>query len=465
MPLPQPSASSFAVDTQQAGFTIIEVLVTALITALLATAVATALISQTHASGDQRLRSEADTLADQAQDRLRGLSDQALTGMVGSSASSQSQTVNGVTFPGAASGPLQQASGKARGARSSIDYFNATTKVSWAEGVNSSTQSATATTLISRPVTGLLETSVTDPTGSGLAGVTVTATPPSGSAQTTPTDGSGCATLAGLSAGNYTVQVTKTGYLNYQDVSSPTASAAVTSTGSTATATFGLGLAGSLTSTFAASNGSASYTGEADALSAAGTSTTYGTYTAVQTNASGAPVTSFGSSLYPGNVASTGSTSASYAGNYSIYGGQCSYQNPFASVTSTNLASVSPGGTSAVTVNEPFLYIAKTTYNGNAVRPNDIVLTYSASSSTCVDSYQASIASGSGGSAPSTGWLLNPGQPYAPSGDLTVCADYTSGTKTHYNSTTVSNTSLTGVNPTASGITLSLSKTSSSGCE
>ena len=54
----------------QRGFTLIEVLVSALITTLIATAVAGALITNTDIIANQKARSQAETLAEQDQERL-----------------------------------------------------------------------------------------------------------------------------------------------------------------------------------------------------------------------------------------------------------------------------------------------------------------------------------------------------------------------------------------------------------
>ncbi len=86
------------------------------------------------------------------------------------------------------------------------------------------------------------------------------------------------------------------------------------------------------------------------------------------------------------------------------------------------------------------------------------MLTYR--SGTCFDSYKATVAasangtSGYGGTAPTTGWLANPGQPYAPSGDLTVCADYLRAGAYKSGTATVANTSMTSAN-TLPAITMS----------
>ncbi|HUA06823.1 MAG TPA: prepilin-type N-terminal cleavage/methylation domain-containing protein, partial [Solirubrobacteraceae bacterium] len=58
----------------QRGFTLIEVLVSALVTTLIATAVAGALVTNTDIISNQNSRSQAETLAEQDQERLKGLS-------------------------------------------------------------------------------------------------------------------------------------------------------------------------------------------------------------------------------------------------------------------------------------------------------------------------------------------------------------------------------------------------------
>ena len=62
----------------QRGFTLIEVLVSALLTTLIAAAVAGALVINTDFTADQHKRSEAEALAQQDQERLKGLSPEQL---------------------------------------------------------------------------------------------------------------------------------------------------------------------------------------------------------------------------------------------------------------------------------------------------------------------------------------------------------------------------------------------------
>ena len=90
---------------------------------------------------------------------------------------------------------------------------------------------------------------------------------------------------------------------------------------------------------------------------------------------------------------------------------------------------------------EPLLNL-NVTYNGTAIttKPSRVALSFTGGG--CTDSWTPTIAS----SATPNGWLVNPGQPYAASGKLTVCADYTTGGRTYGATVTTGNTSLTGSN-------------------
>src|SRR6516164_8762936 len=67
-----------AVKDSEAGFTLIELLVSALILVVIGAAVAQSLIETAYVSGDQRRHAQAAEIAQQDQERLRGLSVQQL---------------------------------------------------------------------------------------------------------------------------------------------------------------------------------------------------------------------------------------------------------------------------------------------------------------------------------------------------------------------------------------------------
>ena len=268
--------------TREGGFTLIEVLVTALIVVLLGTATASALISTTHTSGDQRVRAEADALASQDQARLRGLSDEQLADLTGLAASHTVTVpaVNGTTFTVASSSAFQDSSGNSSCASTAQDFYKVSTTVSWTEPYAQGTQSVSVDSMLSRPVVGILQNAVTDQTGAGLPGVSVTAAPATGTTglvgQSGQTDTAGCAVFTDMTAGSYNVTVSKPGYVDQTAASAPSKPASVVATGVPAGTAFVLGQAGGIAATFKSSSSSGAPTlgGEADALSYSGSGTT-----------------------------------------------------------------------------------------------------------------------------------------------------------------------------------------------
>ena len=444
--------------SEEAGLTLIEVLVTALIIALIASATAVSLISVTHATGDQQLRSQANAIVTQDQERLRGLTDEQLANL-GAAGSSRAVQVNGTSFQVTSTAQFQDAQGNSSCTSSSVDFYKTTSTVSWNENYHAAaaqTQTVSAQSLLGRPVIGDLAAAVSDQTGTGLSGVTVTATPPSGvsgqSAETSITDATGCTFMTGLAPATYALSIGETGYVDTSGASPTTSSSAtVGTTGTPTTSSDVLGLAGTVNATFSTFNSSG---GEADGISYTGAGNTLSS-PAPLTAPSSPPVAALSSfaasNLFPFN-ASYGKGSPSYANNWTVYAGRCSFQEPppsgqtkytvgpgqTASVP-TSLATGAPSG--ATGIEEPSLYLPtiRAKFPGSSSYqyplPSDIVLTYS--SGGCTDQYAATVASPQSGSgtsatAPTNGWLANPGQPYAPVGDLTVCADYqyTSGRTT-----------------------------------
>ena len=112
---------------------------------------------------------------------------------------------------------------------------------------------------------------------------------------------------------------------------------------------------------------------------------------------------------------------------------------------------VTPGSVGAArTIQEPLLNLQTVYYKSSSLAtaaaktPAHVKLTYS--DGTCTDSWYPPLASTM---SASNGWLQNPGQPYAPSGTLTVCADYntaTTGTAYWKNTVTTSNTNFSAAN-------------------
>lgn len=404
----------------QAGFTIIEVLVSALLVILIASATAKALIATSGFSGDQRLSSQADALATQDQERLRGFSDQQLN-QLDSQSTSRTETERTTTFTVTSSASYLSTTGNTGCTSSAAAYYRITSTVSWAQSTGGSPGSITEQSILSRPVAGDLVVQTTDQTGSPLSGVAVQASGPS--VQSDTTDSNGCVLFAGLNPGAYTVKLTDAGYVDINANPSPLSESATVTATSPATVAVRMGLAGSmLTSLTAKTTAGASAPAEADGVSWLGTGGSSGGMTAPATLPSSAAVVTglTTTSLFPFDVATI---PASYTNNYTAWGGRCPGQEPPAP---TDEFSVGPGVLNlSAPVQEPLVSVGNLSYKASsggsatAVKPADVKFSYS--SGGCTDSWTAALSTA--GTIPSTGWLAYPGQPYAASG-LTVCADY-----------------------------------------
>jgi Tfp pilus assembly protein PilV len=432
----------------QAGFSLIEVLVSALIVILMSVGTATALIVTSHTSGDQRLRSQANSLASQDQERLRGLSDEELSEL---NAANQTRTVtlNATSFTVKSATTYLDTTGTSSCTSSAAAYFKIVSTVSWTENFSKQSASVTEDSLLSRPVTGDLLATATDQTGAGLQGVTVSAT--GASNQTGATDSNGCTLFAGLTPGSYAVALSDNGYVdpNGLSVLGGTATVTLTGTASTSGQPFHLGLPGSIVGSFVTPSGLA---GESDGLSWLGSGASYGMSvfkTIPTTDTSGALSTFTTSSLFPFDLSTT---PANYTHNYTVWGGRCAAQEPPAP---TDQVSVTPGSVNqAQSIQEPQLYVGLVYYKSSsgassvAVAPGHISLSFTGGG--CNDQWYAPVAPPLTPPAtpPLTGWLLHPGQPYAAAGTLTVCADYLpSGSTYYHNSVTTSNTSFSATTP------------------
>ncbi len=87
---------SLSAAGSQQGLTLIEVMFSAMLVVLIGAAVVTGLGATAQISGDQRLRSQADALAQQDQERLGGLSDLELTQL--NQVPARSVAIDGATY-------------------------------------------------------------------------------------------------------------------------------------------------------------------------------------------------------------------------------------------------------------------------------------------------------------------------------------------------------------------------------
>jgi type II secretory pathway pseudopilin PulG len=450
-PLPRTGPRLRAVGRfrSNAGFSIIEVLVSALLVILIASATARALISSSHFSGDQRFRSQADSVANQDQERLRGLSDQQLI-QLDSASQTRTVTLNSTTFTVTSSSSYLTTTGSSGCTSTAAAYYKVVSTVSWNEGFSSRPATLKEESVLSRPVSGDLPVVVTDQTGAGLSGVAIVAT--GSSTQSGTTDGNGCVLFAGLIPGSYTIKLTDAGYVDPNGNPSPLSLSTSVASSGTAAQTAHMGLGGSFTGTFVAATGLTSpnpttATGEADGISWTGTGGSYG-MSAPQTNTASTPQQQLATDqLFPF------SGTNGYVGNYGVWGGRCPQQQPPAG---TDGFTVSPGAALSQNVAEPLLNLGFT-FGGTSVQPAHVKLTFTSITGTsCSYSWSPTIQT-SATNAAITGWLKNPGQPYADgtTGSLSVCADYKSGSRTYTKTVSATNTSFTAMNPVSIALTTS----------
>ena len=440
--------------SDERGISLVEVLVSALIVALIATAVALSLMAGADTDADQRYRSQAAELAQQDQERLKGLSALQLTDLAPPNQETRTVTLNGIPYQITSTANfLNSTSGAACGSSGAgaAAYYQVISQVTW--GINHRGP-VTYASLITPPAGGTLLTDVQDQTGAPIPGVSVTATGADTASATT--DASGCAIFSALTPGDYTLALTAAGYVTDDDVSANPfdVSATVTSTG-TATPSGGnpiiLGLAGVFNANFTANEGSGLVTGQqADAVSwyGAGTSDSMSNYDCQTTSATvptTCPATANNNLTPAASLPSTPSITAfpfeftgpSYAGNYSMWAGSCPQEQP---PSGYDTFSVAPGSSQTVAIQEPALNLT-VTYNGTRVAPAHVKMRFVSSSGTsCGDPTSSAFwleTISANAATASTGVLANPGVPFASTastgstasasgktGTLTICSDY-----------------------------------------
>ena len=134
---------------------------------LIATATARALIASGHFTADQRLRSQADSVAAQDQDRLRGLSDVQLTQL--ESQPSPAGDAERHELHRRLHRELSLHDRQLRLQSSAAAYYKIISTVSWSENFEQRPATITAESILSRPVSGDLPVVVNDQTGNALS--------------------------------------------------------------------------------------------------------------------------------------------------------------------------------------------------------------------------------------------------------------------------------------------------------
>ncbi len=417
------------------GFVLIEVIVSALMVAL-TSMLLIGIITAGNTSADQKKRSQADSLAQQDQERLRGMSLEQLANL--DQTSPRSVALDGTTFSISSTGRyLARGSGNSACTSTgseTADYVAIKSDVTWSG--NSRTH-VIEQSVVSPPSGSSLLTRVTDQNGAALSGTRVTAVPSSSSTNASAaatTDASGCTIFSAMPPGDYTVTATKSGFVNKDGDTAPTFAATATS-GGTTTAPFTIGQAGALTATFKTTISGTTYTNQlAPSISWVNPQmATFGTYSPHGSpNSITTPAT-----LFPFFTTSPGI----YTKNYTVFAGSCAVNQPTANVAT---ATVPPGGTGTTQQLLPpvILKVSFRSFSSTTLVQPDHIVVYNGCSSSFsqFDQWDEPVrGTGSAGSTDATGALgalSFPGLPYGPY--YQVCVDnngyrFTSGTLTNTN--------------------------------
>lgn len=196
------------------GDTLIEVLISAVLLAVIVVGMLSALDSTNRSSALQRARSEADALAQQSQDQLRGEPIKRLYELE-SKPETRAVTANGTVYTIETTAAYVQdatATSSCTSSAAKADYLRTASKVTWPSlGPG---KPVIETSVVSPPAGAALIVQVTESGAAPVTGATATATGPAPETAThsLETSASGCAILA-LAPGEYSFNVSKAGYV------------------------------------------------------------------------------------------------------------------------------------------------------------------------------------------------------------------------------------------------------------
>ncbi len=330
----------FSARNEDAGFTLIEVVVAMLIFSIIVTGFLYTLTASLVQTRDTRARIVAANLASQTIDLTRSA---ASVFDVTHDKYSSTTTVNGDTFRVDVSTEWISASGSAASCESgastaSLAYKRVTVKVTWDNmrgGPVYSDTAFTPTTKINDPTLGTVLVGVTDSAGVGVSGVTVTLSPtPTGFTSAT-TDSDGCAYLLKVPVDTYKATISKSGYVNESQVASPQSASIPVTAGSTSRVSFAYDKGTTFRVSYPGTSATGAGTPKLPTNLDISFLSTYGsvapTATATATTTGSTPTTTKTFSLYP------------FASGYSaVAGAACAASDPAQWTQTSTLVSVRP---------------------------------------------------------------------------------------------------------------------------
>jgi Tfp pilus assembly protein PilV len=197
----------------EAGFALLEVLISAVIVALIVIATFTGFDASNRATASERAHAQADVIAQQDEDRLRSMQ----IGQVATMNETRTVKYKETEFTIVSTGEfIADATGSTScsSVAEEASYVRTASKVTW-PGLGSRPP-VVETSLITPPAGGALLVQVTNARSAPVSGVTVKAEGPSPSTAVTSavTGAKGCVIFAALAEGTYKVTAHETGYID-----------------------------------------------------------------------------------------------------------------------------------------------------------------------------------------------------------------------------------------------------------
>jgi Tfp pilus assembly protein PilV len=420
--LPNPSMHRAPLRGED-GVTLVEVIVSMLLVGLIALSFS-GLDAAGRTTADQRRVAIATQIAQEDQERLRGLSADQLATLD----ESRDVTIDLTTYTVTSKGTYTSASGGADSCASTTaaaDFARVVTEVDWTANRRSPVK---LQSLITPRVGGSLVVQGIDQGGAALPGVTVTATgtdeDTQGVVRSGTTDDGGCVIFGSLPVGSYSVAAALSGYIDEKSVAAPTQSVTTTA-GNSLNLTFKLGRPGQI-STAAFStvvySGTPAVPTTVPAQQAPGMSWNNAGMLTPGVTSSSAFATTFSTptaSLFP----FTAGTPTTFTDNYQVWAGRCTAaQPPTAAGAGRTFVTVSPGLTGVPnppTVKMPLMRVV-VTYSSANVKPGTMKFTDPCGTARTFTSGSGLVTTTTFPST--TGWLQYPGQLYGT--HTSLCVDY-----------------------------------------
>jgi Tfp pilus assembly protein PilV len=329
--------------TSEAGDTLIEVIVSALLVGLIVVGIFSGLNSSNRATSIDRARSQADALAEHAEEQLRSEPIKRLSELTESHPLTETVKENGAEYTIVSTAQYisdATATSSCTSSSAKADYLQTTSKVS--TPLIGAGKSVEETGIISPPAGSALIVQVTE-SGTALQGAKVVATGPSPAttAHELETSVNGCAILA-VPPGEYNVNASKSGYVDpngypntREDESGSVTRSVYIPAENTSKVGYNLGRAGTLAVSF----------------TEAGTTTQGDSFVAFNTGMT--KIRPFGISGSYGTTVSSSTTIFPFKSKYTIYAGTCEADLPSTNgvpLVAAEEQEVAPGSTTPVTV-------------------------------------------------------------------------------------------------------------------